>query len=162
MQISVCTFGQRMKNFLPIFIVAGLAYMLVRKGRDLADQLEINLTDAKIDKSKTTISRIQGTIKIDILNPTNTGFSFKGLKADAFYKKNRVAKIFWQQKVTVLPNQTTSIVIPVTIPVSAFASSLTESILDYLEYKALPALNVAGEVFFDSGSLNINKTISIK
>jgi LEA14-like dessication related protein len=145
-------------NFLPLLLIGAAVFAFTRNAKNLSDQLEYNLSSLKVDKSKTTLSTIVGTLSISIFNPTSTAFSFKGVQAAALYKANKIANIFWQQDVKVLANNTTTITIPFRIPVAGAAQALTDAILNYGEGIEI---KLSGKILFTAGSLNIDKTVKL-
>ena len=149
-------------NVLPFLFLGGLAYILFRDGKNLADQLEYSLSDLTIDHEQTNMSTLVANVTIAIYNPTKTGFTFTGVEAGAYYKQTRVAKIFWQQRVTVLPNKTTYVTIPIRMQISTLATGLTSGVLEYIQNSTKPSIEINGKILFALGSLNINKTIGFK
>lgn len=145
-----------MKNILPFLLVAAFGIIVYKKANDLSDQLSYEITDAEIDKSNSSIKKIATVVTIAITNPTKTGFSFTGVQGIFSLDKKAIAKVNWLQNVTIKPMATTTIEIPVNIPVGNFAASLFQTVISFIKNKTLPGVRITGKINTNAGSLNID------
>jgi LEA14-like dessication related protein len=155
-----------MKGLITIAIVGGVAYFLLKSGKQL-QKLELANFDGNIDKDKTNLEKTTLKMSVDIYNPNTQNIPFKSIFADIYYNADRVTSINVTPKtaINLKARSTTKIPFSFSIKNLGLANNVLQFISDMIDNsrgtEVKTNLTVKGQLKADIFTIPIDETIDL-
>lgn len=155
-----------MKGLITIAIIGGVAYYLLKSGKQLQN-LEVANIDGSIDKGNTGLEKTTLKMAVDIYNPNMQNIPFKSIFADIYYNTDRVTSINVTPKTAIVLKARTTTKIPFSFSIKnlGLANNVLQFISDMIDNSrgtdSKTDLIVKGQLKADVFTIPINKTIDL-